>query len=525
MKGFGRAGMTNDLSQLRTIIQESLRVQRGSAEQVAYIDTGNVLSDVCARQNHVIFARRGCGKTLLLHYSARQLGDGIHSVYLNCEDFKRHSFPNVLIEILDALFGELEGHLSSWFGRKKRSKVLIKKIRSDLAELQTKGDETEAAIKATSSAEVGTNASAEVAPAGLKALVGLSGKSRDEIEKVFKLKHNKLEQLDRWLPRLKRQVKEFFEISSKVKAIYLQIDDLYQLRQDDQPFVIDYIHRLCKDLPLFFKIATLRHASVLFVDREGQPIGAQERHDFQPINIDYTFADFRKTRDQNQRIFHEFGKLSGFKNKQVDALFKGLGFDRLVLAGGGVPRDTLSLFLEVLSDVQANEKGDRRIGKDDVRILSKANFERRIEELKHDSGAAQQEPLIKGIYVIRAFCLDKKSNVFLVSERILQQNDEFRGLIYRLLDYRIIHSGATALSHKSHEGAFQAFAIDIGCYAHLRKLQGRFNEIDLSAADAKEKLRSAPLLELDVFEDRFSNTPRNAEALLVAEESEMEIAD
>ena len=84
-----------------------------------------------------------------------------------------------------------------------------------------------------------------------------------------------------------------------------------------------------------------------------------------------------------------------------------------------------------------------------MRILSKANFERRIEELKHDSGAAQQEPLIKGIYVIRSFCLDKKTNVFLVPERTLQQNDEFRGLIYRLLDYRIIHSGATALSHKS----------------------------------------------------------------------------
>jgi len=133
------AEMTKHLSKLRTIIQESLRVQRGSAERVAYIDTGNVLSDVCARQNHVIFARRGCGKTLLLHYSAKKLGEDVHSVYLNREDFKRHSFPNVLIEILDALFAELEKHLSAWFGRKKRSKDLIKKIRSDLAELQKKG--------------------------------------------------------------------------------------------------------------------------------------------------------------------------------------------------------------------------------------------------------------------------------------------------------------------------------------------------------------------------------------------------
>lgn len=87
-------------------------MQRGSADQVAYIDTSNVLADVSARQNHVVFARRGCGKTLLLHYSAKHLPDGVRAVYLNCEDFKRHSFPNVLIEILDALFGELEKHLS-----------------------------------------------------------------------------------------------------------------------------------------------------------------------------------------------------------------------------------------------------------------------------------------------------------------------------------------------------------------------------------------------------------------------------
>ena len=104
----------------------------------------------------------------------------------------------------------------------------------------------------------------------------------------------------------------------------------------------------------------------------------------------------RFPKNKGSKIFYEFAKLAGLKNDEADALFKGQGFDRLVLAGGGVPRDTLSLFLEVLSEVQADKRGDGRIGKDDVRILSKQNFERRIDELKQDSGAAQQEPLIKG---------------------------------------------------------------------------------------------------------------------------------
>jgi hypothetical protein len=43
------------------------------------------------------------------------------------------------------------------------------------------------------------------------------------------------------------------------------------------------------------------------VQRLRQPIGAQERHDCQPIDIDFTFSDFRKTKEQNRRILQEFG--------------------------------------------------------------------------------------------------------------------------------------------------------------------------------------------------------------------------
>jgi hypothetical protein len=128
------------LQSLRQRVTESLRIQWHSVDAVPYIDAANVVGDVCARQNHAIFARRGCGKTLLLHDSSRKLDRSIRTVYLNCEDFKRHSFPNVLIEILDALFRELETHLTGWVGRKRRSRELVKKIRADLSKLRTSAE-------------------------------------------------------------------------------------------------------------------------------------------------------------------------------------------------------------------------------------------------------------------------------------------------------------------------------------------------------------------------------------------------
>ncbi len=506
------------LSKLREVITESLRVQR-QGERIPYINVGNALQDACSRQNHAIFARRGCGKTLLLHESAHGLKPEFKAVYLNCEDFKRHSFPNVLVEILAALFREIDRNLTGWFGKKKRSKEIVKGIIKRLEGLLSESDQETQSIKRRDASEqtsgISVEGGADVNKVNLKAAIKGESKDSSQIERSFEYHREKLRELDQWLPRLKEQVREFFELSKSVKVIILQIDDLYHLKQADQAFVVDYIHRLCKDLPLYFKIATLRHASTLYVDREGQPIGAQERHDYQPINIDYTFGDFAKTRDQNWKILSEFAVKAGMERVELESLFKGEGFSRLVMAGGGVPRDVLSLFLEILGSVDAESGG--KIGKDEVRILSRQNFERRIEELKQDSKGDEQDDLLKGIYIIREFCLEKKTNVFNVRERMLQQNDEWRKLFYRLMDYRIIHSCANALTHKSQEGTYQAFAIDIGCYAHLRKLQDRFTEIDVSLGDAKERFRSAPILDESKLASLFAAVPENVEAELLAE--------
>ncbi|MDZ4854449.1 MAG: hypothetical protein SGJ26_06300 [Nitrospirota bacterium] len=158
---------------------------------------------------------------------------------------------------------------------------------------------TTSSEKASSTA---VSAGFKVTGADAKASANLGEKAKDETQRTFKVLSDKTRELDMLLPRLKDQVREFFQVSTSVRAVFLQIDDLYHLRRTDQPFVVDYIHRLCKDLPLYFKIATLRHASTLYADREGQPVGAQERHDYQPIDIDYTLSNFQRTRDRTVRF-------------------------------------------------------------------------------------------------------------------------------------------------------------------------------------------------------------------------------
>jgi len=104
------------LKNLRRVITENLRVQR-DGDPIKYVDAGTALQDACSKQNHTIFARRGCGKTLLLHHASRELPNSVRSIYLNCEDFKRHSFPNVLIVILMTLFQEIKRDYSGDYPR------------------------------------------------------------------------------------------------------------------------------------------------------------------------------------------------------------------------------------------------------------------------------------------------------------------------------------------------------------------------------------------------------------------------
>jgi len=489
------------LEKLRGIITENLRTQINT-DDVKYIDTGHSLGDARTKQSHCVFARRGCGKTLLLHHSRRLLESDTKAIYINCEDFKHHSFPNVLIEILQATFAELDRNLLGWFGKSKKVKKIMGDLVSDLNGLRSAPDVLVIDVKALESTEEGSKDDIGV-KVGVKG-GGAEVSAHASQERLFKVKadtekkyvHNesKLQELNHRLPDYKSKVRDFFSTSGRLKSVLIQIDDFYHLNKTDQPFVADYIHRLCKDTPLKFKIATLKHNSVLFIERAGQPIGIQERHDYQPINIDFNFDQFEQTRDQNRGIFHEYANMAGMSNSEFDELFKGTGFERLVLAGGGVPRDCLSFFLEVIDRVRRSDVNGK-IGKDDVRFLSKETFERRIEELKQDSEGQDQDALLRGIYAIREFCLEKKSNVFLVADNEIQKDDDLKILLYRLLDYRIIHKVANSLSHKSRTGTnYQGFAVDIGCYAYMRNLQGKLLEIDLSESDAKEKMRSSPIL-------------------------------
>lgn len=109
----------------------------------------------------------------------------------------------------------------------------------------------------------------------------------------------------------------------------------------------------------------------------------------------------------------------------------------------------------------------------------------------------------------------------MVPDQALQEPNGLRELLNRLLDYRIIHSVGTALTHKSVPGTFAAFALDIGAYAKFRKLEGRFREVDITAADARERCRSSPVLSGDALLELLKTVPANPYVAAESDEDEI----
>jgi hypothetical protein len=516
-----------DRESLRQIVSEGLRVQSHDDDPVPYVDVGNALTDATSQRNHTIFGRRGCGKTLLLRHTSEESGESRQTIYIDCEDFKRHSFPNAVLEILQAILRVIEDDLpsrlnpSNWVGDERKLRKAHSELSSVVSDLKQQPDRREEEVtEATESTEqAGAQATLESAAGRFQG--SLSKETSKQIELKYQRNLDKSEEIQEALPKIKRKFQDIIGHST-VDSLFLHLDDFYHLKREDQPFVIDYLHRICKGSRIYFKTATLENSTVLFTEIAGQPIGVQRGNDYQAINVDFNLKNFNQTQQQVRSIFHRYAKEAGIDSDEFDEQFMGQGFERLVWAGGGVPRDCMSLFLDALEKAGKREE---RIGKDLIRILSREQIDQRVQDLKKDSHQEEQEALINAAWIIREFSLENKRNVFLVDEAEYKAEGPFSKILKRLVDYRVIHPLGEAVTHKRERGTFRAYAVDYGFYAHMRILEGRFNEVDLTdPKDAKGKIRSSPILRQEDMQKLWDDLPDDAEASLIEPEGKQEEA-
>lgn len=482
---------SEQIAKLIRYIEENLRASATAG--ISFVDARHQSERLSSRQNHVVFGRRGAGKTSLLKSA---LGGVDHvDVYLNLEDYKDITFPNIVIHILAELFSVLKQRierkyrwykpsLSAWHARRgiEKSHNVLWKYRHE-PDIETQEIREKDAYR-------------EQLSASLKAKIGEGGaktgreKAREITRQVPK---DKLEYLLLELSTYKKLIRSISHLFEG-QPIFLVLDDFYFVRKASQPDLIDYFHRLTKGTGLFIKMATIEHRSKLYRRTQDLYVGVERGHDIFEVNMDYTLDNSDELQEFMKKLLKNACEKAGV-TESVNELFAGDGFSQLCLASGGVPRDFLSLFITLAKNVATNGQG---IGKVQVNEAAIANIGNKLESMHKDSG--DEDVVLEG-YLSRIkehVYTEKRTNVFLVAKDDLERDPQFRQAIRELVDLRLAHLVDHNTSRAPSDGRrYEAYLLDIGLYDNPRPRN--FTQIEPGQRDdkaRKDSLRASPVLEL-----------------------------
>ena len=497
-----------ELAKLITFIEENLRASPSAG--LAFVDSRGLRERLSSKQNHVVFGRRGAGKTSLVE-SAKGQKDVI-DIYLNLEDYKDITFPNIVIQILVNLFAELENTIyrRKWFCLFwppvfTALKDLRRMRRALLPYLHDPDEETQA-VKSSEgySHQMGSRIAAAGSEGGLKA-------SRERSVEVNRtLPKNKVEYLRLELTNYKDLIQRVSKLFNHA-PIFLVFDDFYFIQKNIQPELVDYFHRLTKGTDLFLKIATIKHRSKIYRRTRDQYVGMELGHDVFAVDMDYTLDNFEELQGFMMQLLKRAVEKSGARI-DVENLFAGGGFAQLCLSSGGVPRDFLSLFVTLANRPSV---ADTTIGKMDVNEAAIANLNNKMESMRRDSG--HEDAVLDGcLRRIKSFVYeDKRTNAFLIAKDELDSDAQARQAIRELVDLRLIHLVDHNTSRAPSDGRrYEAYILDIGLYDNARPRN--FNQIEPGQRDEKarkDELRASPLFELKKLREPIPENPVQLELL------------
>jgi hypothetical protein len=484
-----------EVESLVILVEEATRSSKEGVKRFIEPAQGT-LRRAINKRHHVIFGRRGSGKSSLLRKAAADLTiDRRPIAYVDLETFKGHTYPDVLLSILLSALKEFNQWLetaavhpanktSFWqklFGtrpnRPAYNREQIALLSADFAkhidQLQEQlhssdHTQTTSSTKTVEEDSSSFDASANIAFQGLGAGSKASQASSGEVtkEKQQTYKHSKLEFLH-------QHILEYQDLFRRMREAcggdsYLFLDDLYHIRKADQPQVIDYFHRIAKGNGMWLKVGTIRHRSRWYINGD-PPIGVKLGDDADEIDLDLTLEKYDLAKEFLSKILKSFASDCGI---ELTTILNEGATDRMVLASGGVARDFLAIFRKAV--MVARERGDDsrgpKIGSEDVNRAAGEHEGTKREELKRDAVEDQVEIEHQFDRIVN-FCIERaQANLFLLDKSASGKEVD---LIQELVDLRLIHFVSSRVTVSKQPGKiYEAYMLDVSQYTGSRARRG-----------------------------------------------------
>ena len=505
-----------EVANLEVLLEEATRSSQASIKRFIEPAAGT-LTRATSRTHHLVFGRRGSGKSSLLRKAAQDLTvDRRPIAFVDLESFKGHEYPDVLISVLVETFNRFADWLetaaiapasktSFWarlFGSKpKRSPLnrlqaqsLSGDLRSQLVVLRdllfSEDDaEIEASVgtKAQESQSDGFKIGLEASPVALSHEdSGTTSAERTE-QLTARYTHKKIQHLHRHIPDYQALFRRMATLSDGDAFLFL--DDLYHIPRRYQAQVLDCFHRVAKGNSLWLKVGTIRHRTQWYVHGD-PPIGMKIGDDIGEIDLDLTLKKYKVTSAFLDKILLSFLDESGVSKSEFLTKYAP---DRLVLASGGVARDFIGLLRR--SILIARERGvtsrGAKVGAEDINAAAGEYDSSKREELTRDTLDERQE-LEEEFSKIGLFVNDSsRANVFLVDKGLPEGE---LAPIEELVDLRLVHRVRSRVTVADRPGkTFEAFMLDVSQYTASRKRR-ELEIIEFWRDNATDSIRRAGLI-------------------------------
>ena len=459
------------------------RSQTSEAQpSLSYIpnNTANIAA-VTGTRHHLVFGRRGAGKTALLLEARREIGEHDHATaWMNMQPLRNEGVERTFLHVARVLLESLATELHA----------------RDLthAQFSKRLSETRALLRAQLNRATPTTTA-----------------------------------IRRMIPEMQASIKRV--TTGLGGRIFLFLDDFYYVPRIHQPDVLDLLHSITRDSDVWLKVSSIRHLTRWY--RPSPPTGLQTGQDVDIIDLDLSLQDPRAAASFLSQVLTAYCNAANI-NTTANVISKE-ALDRLVFASGGVPRDFLTLAASAIS-IDRDRAGARTVGISAVNQAAGEAARAKVGELEDDlaSNAGYTAQTGEALTRVRNFCLDERGfTYFRISFRDKERNPDEYGVLTRLLEVRLVHLIDPAVSdpHRAGERS-ECYTLDLSQYSGYRLKQG-IRVLDISdgrlvskqtritsktAADGRARkllvgstprqvvsiLRGAPLLQLSTFADLVS---------------------
>lgn len=337
-------------------LSESLNISRFSFQEDFFSrytkSVSNAESQIMAGANHIVFGRRGAGKSSLLLYARRSRDAQTQpSAWIDMQVYEKRNDNQVVLDILIDVLEQIKD-LVSRSPAYTHAAIAIQKLRqtTDLAD--------------------------------------------DDIRMFL------------------AQVRALFAtVVSKARNLFLFLDDFHVIDSANQPKLLGFLYSICRGNNIFLKLSAIETLTRSWDSKNH--IGLQVPHDAQTIKLDYNLTMPDKAALHIEGILDAHAVYCGLPSVRF-LCTSGDVLSRLVWVSAGVPRDALNMFAQAMT--KGSTEGRSLVSVTNVNVAASEMVTQKLRDLEVDVPAKAVGEDLSGILEsVKDFCIRKeRKNAFLL---------------------------------------------------------------------------------------------------------------